>query len=87
MRRKRNKSTRNIFIPFNTLYISFLPWIEIHHEDVGDSIELCLYNETNEGANLRINGLKEEVDALMEFLQDEIAESETEFKELGYIRV
>jgi hypothetical protein len=86
-RKKKNQLTRTIFIPTTILYVNFLPWIGLHSEDVGDSIELHLYNEDDEGANLRISGNISEVHDLTDFLLEEIREAETELKEYGYIKV
>ena len=86
-RKKKNHNTRNIYIPTTILYVLFMPWVELHSVEFGDSLSLQLYNEADDGANLQISGLADEVDALMEFLQDEIACADTELIELGYIKM
>jgi len=85
MGRKKNKIVRTIFVPFNILYIHFLPWVELNEEEIGDSIKMHLYNEDDEGANLRITGNREEVHALTDFLLEEIRVTENEYLEHGYI--
>jgi len=76
-KKKQITSTRNIFIPHDILYLGFLPWVEDNVEEL-DGLDLIIYYEDEDGADLSISGLKEEVDALTDFLLEEIAEAATE---------
>jgi len=85
--KKKTRISRTIFVPFNVLYINFLPWVELNEEEIGDSIKMKLYNEDEEGANLRITGNPTEVHDLTDFLLDEIRETENEYLTHGYIPI